>query len=380
MDVVRPHHHLPGYLAVYGFGGDDASGDDDTAAKLPELVEGAELPKPAIEAEGPHDPAAGPLHRGHAGEGARGARHRPAVDLRVDHADDPGPRLRVEEGPGARPDLRRVRGGQPARASLRRPGRLRVHRPHGGRPRRDRRRHQQREPWLHKFWFGNGSPGLKDLREKALEEADPAEINAIPLGVDEHGEPIVLRNGKYGPYVKRGEDTASVPDGIPLDELTIDRPSSCSTRRRATTRSAPTRRAFRCSRRTGRFGPYVQLGDAETLPDGEKPKMASLFETMTLETITLDDALTPHAARGWSAPHPADGEGDHRPERPLRPVPHVGRREPQPRHRGAAVHRHARRGGSRSSPSRRPSVGGKARPSRRSRSWATTPCRASPSC
>src|SRR5262249_49804800 len=38
-------------------------------------------------------------------------------------------------------------------------------------------------------------------------------------------------------------------------------------------------------------GPYVQLGDAETLPDGEKPKMASLFQSMSLETITLDDAL-----------------------------------------------------------------------------------------
>ena len=41
---------------------------------------------------------AGPLHRGVAREAARGAGHRPAVDVRVDHADDPGPRLRLEEG------------------------------------------------------------------------------------------------------------------------------------------------------------------------------------------------------------------------------------------------------------------------------------------
>ena len=82
---------------------------------------------------------------------------------------------------------------------------------------------QQREPWLHKFWFGNGTPGVKALKEKALEEADAEAINTIPIGVDENGEPIVVRNGRYGPYVKRGEDTASVPEDLPLDELTIDR-------------------------------------------------------------------------------------------------------------------------------------------------------------
>jgi DNA topoisomerase-1 len=43
--------------------------------------------------------------------------------------------------------------------------------------------------------------------------------------------------------------------------------------------------------KNGRFGPYVQLGDTETLPDGEKPKMASLFQSMSLDTITVDDAL-----------------------------------------------------------------------------------------
>ena len=50
-----------------------------------------------------HHVAAGALHRGVAGQGAGGARHRPAVDVRVDHADDPGPRLRLEEGPALVP-------------------------------------------------------------------------------------------------------------------------------------------------------------------------------------------------------------------------------------------------------------------------------------
>ncbi len=74
---------------------------------------------------------------------------------------------------------------------------------------------QAREPWLHKFWFGNGVPGVKGMKEKALEEADAEAINTIPIGVDPNGEPIVVRNGRYGPYIRRGEDTASVPEDLP---------------------------------------------------------------------------------------------------------------------------------------------------------------------
>jgi DNA topoisomerase I len=43
--------------------------------------------------------------------------------------------------------------------------------------------------------------------------------------------------------------------------------------------------------KVGRFGPYVQLGDAETLPDSDKPRMSSLFKSMEPDTVTLDDAL-----------------------------------------------------------------------------------------
>ena len=66
--------------------------------------------------------------------------HRPPVDLRVDPADHPGPRVRLEEGQRARPVLDRVRGGQPAGAALHPAGRLRVHRLGRGGPRQHRRR------------------------------------------------------------------------------------------------------------------------------------------------------------------------------------------------------------------------------------------------
>ena len=43
--------------------------------------------------------------------------------------------------------------------------------------------------------------------------------------------------------------------------------------------------------KSGRFGPYVQLGDQDTLPPDEKPKMESLLKDMKPEEVTLDDAL-----------------------------------------------------------------------------------------
>ena len=96
-------------------------------------------PQPRRRGGRAHHPTAAALHRGNPGEDPRGEGHRSPVHLRVDHADDPRPWLRVEEGAGPRPHHGRVRGRRAARAALQPPGRLRVHRSHGGRPRRDRR-------------------------------------------------------------------------------------------------------------------------------------------------------------------------------------------------------------------------------------------------
>ena len=74
----------------------------------------------ALEPDGHSTTPARALHRGDARAGARGARHRPAVDVRVDHGHDPRPRLRAQGGPGARPVVPRLRGHEPARAALRR--------------------------------------------------------------------------------------------------------------------------------------------------------------------------------------------------------------------------------------------------------------------
>ena len=85
------------------------------------------------------------------------------------------------------------------------------------------RNERQKQDWLQHFYFGDDDgqlPGLKRLVEENLDEIDAAEINTFPIGIDPDGNEIVVKPGKYGPYVKRGDDTASVPDDLTPDELT----------------------------------------------------------------------------------------------------------------------------------------------------------------
>ena len=79
------------------------------------------------------------------------------------------------------------------------------------------------EKWLHSFYYGNGSPGLRDLvSDEQLGRIDPRGVSTIPIGTDETGHELVVRVGRYGPYVQREEhETASLPPDIAPDELTI---------------------------------------------------------------------------------------------------------------------------------------------------------------
>ncbi len=165
-------------------------------------------------------------------------------------------------------------------------------------------------PWLHKFYFGDGAddPGLKEKVDNRLGEIDARAINSIPLGVDENGQMVVGRVGRYGPYVQRGDDErASIPDDIAPDELTIERAIQfieAPSDDRELGDDPETGKAVFV--KNGRFGPYVQLGEIEDDPDG-KPKRASLFKSMEPKDLTFEEALQLLALPRFVGNHPEDG-------------------------------------------------------------------------
>jgi DNA topoisomerase I len=166
-----------------------------------------------------------------------------------------------------------------------------------------------RVPFLQAFWFGNGAPGLTSLIDHAMANADPAVVNAIPLGKDDDGNDIVVRNGRYGPYIRRGDDTVSVPEDLAPDELTIARALELLAAPRGDEPlGTDPETGLPVYVKTGRYGPYVQLGAADTLPEGAKPKMASLFNSMSPSTITLDEALGLLSLPRTVGTDPATGE------------------------------------------------------------------------
>ena len=124
----------------------DEGDEVESEARLPAVAEGAAVTLHRARVGRARDEAAGALHGGEPGEGARRARHRPSVDVRGGHRDDPGALVRVAQGHRARPRVDGVRGHEPARAALRPSRRLLVHRDDGRGARRHRaRRGRSRE-------------------------------------------------------------------------------------------------------------------------------------------------------------------------------------------------------------------------------------------
>jgi DNA topoisomerase I len=146
---------------------------------------------------------------------------------------------------------------------------------------------EQRVEWLGRFYFGDGEPGLQSLVTDQLEGIDARDVNSIRIP----GSDVVVRVGRYGPYLERGEQRASVPDDTAPDELTADRAEELLARPAGGERALGTHpeTGREIVARDGRYGPYV----TEVLPEGAdgKPRTASLFSSMSLDTVSLDDAL-----------------------------------------------------------------------------------------
>ena len=175
-------------------------------------------------------------------------------------------------------------------------------------------------PWLSRFYFGpaEGEPddesahgvakyGLRTAVSDRLGEIDARAVNSIPIGADESGEEVVVRVGRYGPYVQCGDDRASLPEDLPPDELTLDRALSfIAAPSGDRTLGDDPETGLPVVVRTGRFGPYVQVGE-ESDNGGEKPKRASLLADMQPETVTLEDALKVLSLPRVVGTDPADG-------------------------------------------------------------------------
>ncbi|HKU56959.1 MAG TPA: type I DNA topoisomerase [Gaiellaceae bacterium] len=143
---------------------------------------------------------------------------------------------------------------------------------------------EHRVEWLGRFYFGDGTAGLHELVSD-LSAIDAREINSLEIG-----DGIVLRVGRYGPYLERDGQRASVPDELAPDELTLARAEELLAQPTGDRElGTDPESGLPIVARSGRYGPYV----TEVLPEGstEKPRTASLFKTMSLDTIGLDDAL-----------------------------------------------------------------------------------------
>jgi DNA topoisomerase-1 len=170
---------------------------------------------------------------------------------------------------------------------------------------------RDRDKWLHEFYFGNGQelPGLKPLVEHNKDNIDAATLNAFHVGPHPvSGDMIEARPGKYGPYIRCGEQTAGIPDSMAPDELTVDVALEILARPKFEDPIGEIE-GLPVYKKTGKYGPYVQWGTMDEPPAGlEKPKMVSLFKDMTIETTTFEDAERLLSLPRTVGHDPADGE------------------------------------------------------------------------
>ncbi|MBI2984872.1 MAG: type I DNA topoisomerase [Candidatus Kerfeldbacteria bacterium] len=165
--------------------------------------------------------------------------------------------------------------------------------------------------YLRQFYFGDGMPGLKPTLEHVRDTIDPRLTSGVTIGTLED-QPLEVRIGRYGPFLRWNGQTARLPEDLPPDELTIDRALALLKASQAADQplGVDPHSGQNVYLKLGRFGPYVQLGETPSTPKDEngqptkkrrpkkdqssganKPKMASLLPGMSAETVSLEQAL-----------------------------------------------------------------------------------------
>jgi DNA topoisomerase I len=153
------------------------------------------------------------------------------------------------------------------------------------------------DAWLRPFYFGDEA-GTTELARLGLRRATGGEIDldlpsiyTIPIGKDPEGQDVVVRVGRYGATLQRGEERRPLPAETEPDTLDVERALQLLAEGTGDVEVGPDpATGLTVVARHGRFGPYVQLGTNEEVEG--KPKTASLFQWMTPASITLDEALS----------------------------------------------------------------------------------------
>ena len=143
-------------------------------------------------------------------------------------------------------------------------------------------------PYLKGFYFGDDDrEGLHALTQQ---EIDPRESCTLLVDKDENGDAVNVRVGRYGPYLERGDERASIPVDLSPDELSLEKALEILKKGAEGPRQLGSHpdSGEPVYVKVGRFGPYVQLGEAD---DDDKPKMKSLLPGMAPETVSIDEAL-----------------------------------------------------------------------------------------
>jgi DNA topoisomerase-1 len=142
-----------------------------------------------------------------------------------------------------------------------------------------------RSSWLKNFYFSES--GLKNTVE-SLGESDPRLINSFEIA-----DGILLRTGKYGPYLEVMEDgerkLVNIPEGLTPDELTHEKAIELINTPAVEDRvlGAEPTSGLDIIVKDGRYGAYVTLVDE----GNPKPKTASLFKSMSVSTVSLEEAI-----------------------------------------------------------------------------------------